>query len=828
MSLKKHFQNHSVFWIGILIIIIGLLAVYRTVVFKGEVLFPSNFLASFYSPWSTVKFQGWEQGIPAKPVGGNDQVRMFYPFRTFANLSRQNGEFPLWNPYNFSGSPFLANFQSEIFYPLNLLYLVFPQITAWSILVILQLILGTGFMYLYLRELKIGGLASFLGGFTFGFSGFMLVWSQENAVVGQSAIWFPLILLFIEKFLSSLKIRHYFLLVASLVCCILAGFLQVTFYIFVSVFFYILYRVFQRQLKNKWRTLGVLLSAFIASILLCAVQLLPSAQAFYESARSVTSIEVLLQNYLLPLKFFIKVIASDIFGNPATYNHWGQGFYHESMLYIGAVPLALAFFSVRKLFRDNFIRFFVLLSLISFLLSVKSFFTDWFLRLPIPLVNTFLPSRIFFLTSSGLSVLSAFGLSSWLETKNNRENKPFYVIIILFCSLLVIFAGLYLLSAMTNNTNRFIELFAGLIKPHGAISIQTAKVALRNIIIPLSMLLSVIPLTIWKRKLKISGFIIILIVCLGQFYFLNKYAVSGNKEFLYPDHFIFNDVKENLVNYERFLSFGQPVLGNVNLVKQVYSPDGIDPVFPRRYGELIFAAKNQGKLISEIPRIEVNLSEYYENEDIIDNNRRLKLMSLLGVKRVYNYEKDYKDPKKFPFIFPSSVFRPLWKKDNWQAYENSISLPRVFLADEYLVENDPQRILDLVFDPKTDLGTTVILEEEPGINIKKSNQQNSNNRVDIISYKGSRVDMKVNTDANQLLFISDNYYPGWQANVDNQPVKVFRADYTFRAIAVPQGSHTVTFYYYPDSFKNGLIISVATFLLLMIVSIFICLRKRKL
>jgi len=131
------------------------------------------------------------------------------------------------------------------------------------------------------------------------------------------------------------------------------------------------------------------------------------------------------------------------------------------------------------------------------------------------------------------------------------------------------------------------------------------------------------------------------------------------------------------------------VLSDVNLVKGIYSPDGIDPVFPRRYGELIFAAKNGGRLIKDIPRIEVNLSEYFENEDIIGNPYRLKLISLLGVNRIYNYLKDYKNPNILETIFPAAVFKPVWNKDNWQAYENVNSYPRAFIVDNYLVEKDP-------------------------------------------------------------------------------------------------------------------------------------------
>jgi uncharacterized membrane protein YfhO len=51
--------------------------------------------------------------------------------------------------------------------------------------------------------------------------------------------------------------------------------------------------------------------------------------------------------------------------------------------------------------------------------------------------------------------------------------------------------------------------------------------------------------------------------------------------------------------------------------------------------------------------------------------------------------------------------------------------------------------------------------------------------------------------------LADTYYPGWTAAVDSQPVRLFRANYAFRAVQVPAGPHTVVFDYRPLSFAVG-------------------------
>lgn len=58
-----------------------------------------------------------------------------------------------------------------------------------------------------------------------------------------------------------------------------------------------------------------------------------------------------------------------------------------------------------------------------------------------------------------------------------------------------------------------------------------------------------------------------------------------------------------------------------------------------------------------------------------------------------------------------------------------------------------------------------------------------------------------------ILVVTDSYYPGWSATLDERPVPILRADHAFRGVVVPAGSHRVRFRFAPDSVRTGLWIS---------------------
>lgn len=68
---------------------------------------------------------------------------------------------------------------------------------------------------------------------------------------------------------------------------------------------------------------------------------------------------------------------------------------------------------------------------------------------------------------------------------------------------------------------------------------------------------------------------------------------------------------------------------------------------------------------------------------------------------------------------------------------------------------------------------------------------------------------EVETDAPTLVTVAQSFYHPWRAFVDGQPVKLWRANYAFQALAVPTGKHTVRLVYVDEKFRLGVGISLA-------------------
>ena len=84
----------------------------------------------------------------------------------------------------------------------------------------------------------------------------------------------------------------------------------------------------------------------------------------------------------------------------------------------------------------------------------------------------------------------------------------------------------------------------------------------------------------------------------------------------------------------------------------------------------------------------------------------------------------------------------------------------------------------------------------------------------MVRYQSDAMEIEVNTGTEGVLFLSDPFYPGWRAEVDGKPAPILRANYAFRAIPVPAGSHRVTMTFRPASWYIGLGISGLTVLMI--------------
>ncbi len=121
-----------------------------------------------------------------------------YPNAFFQHESFWRGEFPLWNPLNNCGIPFLAQWNTVCLYPLSLIYILLPLTWGMTLFLLSHLFLAGFGMYFLGSHWSGNRLAGAVAGVAFAFNGMTLnclMWSSNLAALA----WMPLVILLVEK-----------------------------------------------------------------------------------------------------------------------------------------------------------------------------------------------------------------------------------------------------------------------------------------------------------------------------------------------------------------------------------------------------------------------------------------------------------------------------------------------------------------------------------------------------------------------------------------------------------------------------------------------------
>ena len=768
-KVKKFLLN---FWSVIFIFIVWF--IFSSPYFlKNKAPFPATYQVNNFAPWSTYpEFAG-----PVKNGAMPDIITQIYPWKDFTIDTLRAGQIPLWNPYSFSGTPHLANYQSAVFSPFNFIFFLFPFVDAWSLLVLFQPLLAGLFMYLFVRSLKRSQTASLISSISFMFCGFIVVW-MDYATLAYAISFLPLALFCIEKYHELKKIRYLLLLSISIPLSFFSGHFQISIYFFITVLVYLIYKFITTKNINA----SLKLTGFIFfGLLLSLPQLLPSIELYLQSLRST----IFLKGEAIPWQYIPTFLAPDFLGNPVTRNDW-FGHYAEWNAYIGVLPLMLAVYLIIS--KKNVQTFFLLtIGIFALLIAFDTPFLTLLINFHIPVLSTSAASRIIVIYSFTFAAMSAFGLDQLVMDVKERRFKKIYSWITLFSIFFLLLWAIV-----------FFKLF---------IPQERLIVARQNLILPSFIFLAsslVILLfafsqnTNKKVKYSLLAFMLILIVAFDLFRFAKKWQPFDPKNLVFP----------NIPTTQEFsrLKGHERVLGNLGAEALVYygmpSVEGYDPLYINRYGEFV-GSLNDGRLRESSRSVVIFPKDIKYTE---------KAINLLGIKYIIHKLSDDNKPWTFPYWkYPNDYFDLIYKDESYKIFENEKAYPRVFLVGEYKVINNPQKIIDTMFSKDFDLRKSIILEEHPRIEKYSGNMGN----VLILKYSPNEIEFKVNASRPGILFLSDNYYPGWKAEIDGKKAKILRADYTFRAVSVPLGKHTVKFVYDPQSFKLGLYAALFGFTLIV-------------
>lgn len=729
---------------------------------KGKAPFAASYQLNNFAPWDAYpQYTG-----PVKNGAMPDVITQIYPWKHLVMQIWKSGQVPLWNPYSFAGTPLLANYQSAVLSPFNLIFFVLPFVDGWSLLVLLQPLLAGIFTYVFVRSLKRSKVGSLISAVPFMFCGFITAW-MGYATLAYAILFLPLSLFAIEKYYESSKSKFLILLSLSVPLSFFSGHFQISIYFFIAVILYVLFKFATTNDFGKF--LKVIL--FIAfGLLLSMPQLLPSIEFYLQSFRS----DIFQKGEVIPFAYLPTLLSPDFFGNPVTRNDW-FGHYAEWNGFIGVIPLLLAFYSLTLKNKSQSL-FFFLVGIVALALSLDSKLVDLVVALKIPVLSTSAASRIIVVYSFMFSVASAFGFDKLMHDIKERNLKPIFVVFSIFALVFLFLWGIV-----------FLKLYIPLDK----ILIAKSNLKLPTLIFVVSIVALIIPI-VNKKFLYIFGLVILILVSFDMLRFATKWQEFG------PKNLVFVNVPAS----QAFSEITGPgrVIGNFGGEAAVYyrlpSLEGYDALYIKRYGE--FAASITDGRLKESFRSVVMFP--------IDSPYTASMINLLDVKYVVHKAADGRAGWTFPFwAYPDNKFSQIYKDNSYEIYQNSKTFGHAFLVGKYEVNNNPQGIINILTSKSTDLRNEIVLEENSGIQQEDGDMGSAK----IVKYLPNEINIEVSAAHSGLLFLSDSYYNGWKATVDGVNTKIYRADYAFRAVVVPQGQHTIKFTYQPFSFILGIYLAIA-------------------
>jgi hypothetical protein len=740
--------------LGLYILIVSIF--FKDVFLKNLLPIPSDTIVGLYSPYREFYSDKYPRGIPFKNFLITDPVRQQYPWKKLVIDVEKKIELPLWNPYSFSGTPLLANFQSAAFYPVNILFFLLPFNLSWTLVIVIQPLLAGLFMFLYLNKQKLDKRASILGSLTFAFCGFSMSWLEWGNIL-NTFLWLPLILFSIDNFLkkdNKLSQNFQWILVASvsLLMSYLAGHLQIFFYLFIVSNLYFLYKIIDSKDFKKgfvgW-CLGIL-----GFIIISLPITLPTLQFINLSARSIDQSNWNAAGWFIPLQNLAQFLVPDFFGNPTTLNYFGEWNYGEFIGYAGLVSLIFAIYSLTKPNKNKL--FFIMLLALSALFAFPNFFAELPYKLSIPFLSTSQPTRLIAVIDFCIAVLSAFGFNMFLTSSKSKK------ILLINGGLLIIFAGFWLYTF----SNGF-----------GLSNLDNLLVTRRNLIFPSIILIAITFCLIFysfftfknKKIAQILVITLILINLIDLFRLGWKYNTFSKEEYLYPTTKTISFLKKNLGNH-RFMQTNSEILPpNFSIMYKLQSIDGYDPLFVQRYVELVAA----------IGRGSANIHPPFGFNRIINLQKHdTPFVDLLGVKYALSFD-DLTDGK----------YVKVFQEGKLKIYQNNNVFDRAFFVQRTSSAQTKQEEIDLMYSDYSLKNRAIVATSS-----KDFNKTWSNGKSEITNYSENKVIIKTSNEGEGFLILTDTYYPTWHVKIDGKESKIYLTDFNFRGVIIPKGEHEVVFY----------------------------------
>jgi hypothetical protein len=734
-------------------------------VFNGKIAFPTRVVTSF-PPWDSVRTTPL---LDPQRAEYGDMVTFFYPWRYLQSTAYRNGSLPLWNPHILSGTPFLSNAQSAMFYPLNALYYVLPPPTAWTVKLILHVVLAGWMMALFVRTIGGTTAGAITAGIVFALAGIMTTWQATSLT--DAALWLPLICLAVHRLCFVKPDGIAFVLTAvGFALPVLAGHPETAAHLTITGCGYALWHTVYsgRGVRESLRRLGIFAAAGLTAIALASIQMIPTLEWLGQVNHSLD-----ISWGVKPIGQLLSFFSRDIARNP---NSSGLEV-PESAAYAGMITLLAA--PLALLHRNRRGTLFFLLTIVAALQVVVGGPVSWLVD-HTPVLSGMKNGRALLVIDFSLGVLAGLGVSALSEYRlKDPANRRYMLAAAATGCLALSLAALWGLENLRRTELQWLQTPAS-----------------AAVLLLISYGLVITRIMGWLRP-KAFAVAAVGLLAFDLITYAYGYMPFSPPSEMYPDAPLI-----------AFLRKHDPAKARIAAVDVTYGAN-----FEVLYGLTAVGGYDVG-----LRRIKTFLEDltHYSLDEVSLNGQKVaaaddRRLDLLNAKYFVTniYGEGYK-----AFLARPDRFSLVWSERAVHVFENRRTLPRVLFvpaaANTIEVLPDEGARLSRLRDPAFDPTRMVVLPSMPAdlAGVTESEPQTDAEADIEWTTSPDEIALKVTAPRPGVLVLSQISYPGWRVFVDGIESPILQPDYALTGVALKAGTQSVRFVYQPLSYRVGTVLTV--------------------
>ncbi len=728
----------------------------------------------------------------------SDQFIAGYAFREFAAATlRATGSFPLWNPYLFGGMPYVAAMHGDIFYPTFLLRMVLPTDVAMTWGFIIHVFLAGVFTFTFLRSLGLGFFGSLVGGLAYMMSGNVagLVSPGHDGKLFISAL-LPLALFLVVRGVRDGRGWAWGGLALTVGLGVLSPHPQLLQYMLLVSGSLGLFLAFADTGGGALprpvavRRLATAAAAVVLGGVMGAVQYLPVREYVPWSPRALGKPWEAATSYSMPPEEMVNFWVPQFSGILDRY--WGDNGIHLHSEYLGIAVIllvALAFASGRVAVSRKLTWFFAGVTIVALLWALGG--NTPFYRIVFAIVpgTKFFraPSTMLYVVSFGVAVLAGFGAERAVHRNVSRRYLIGWSIAVLAVGVIGATGGLTSLAAGLAEPQQVDRVYAN----EAALRVG----ALRATLFGALALSCLFLLSTGRVGREAGGYLLAGIVAVDLWSVERAYW-----QFSPPAAQTF--AADETITYLK----SQPEPGRV---LQFASPAvGRDP-FLGGDGLMIHGIRSVlGYHGNELGRFQLLGGHAAGWGNIVNPN----FWQLMNMRYILTDVEDLGVPGM------KKVVGPVQNAYGTTVYLHQLpeEYPLAWVAPAIVKAPDPD-VLATVLDPRFDVRRAALFDTAAAVTGVQLTTMPDPSPIKARStrYEPGAIDIELDqpATAGSALVVSENYYPGWSAQVDGKPGTIGRTDMTLIGVELPAGARSISLRFSSQPYETGKKVTLVALLL---------------